>query len=126
MQQWLFFTACSLRKLTVSLFAPIFRPDIPKSPGAVRAATEALKVAEAQLAQTEWLAGGDGPSLADISAYQEIGQCQDKFVDVFDFGPFPHVRAWMARCEAQPQWGETHEQPMELGRKLKQRITAKL
>ena len=92
----------------------------------MRAATDALKVAEAQLAQTEWLAGGDGPSLADISAYQEIGQCQEKFIGVFDFGPFPNVRAWMARCEAQPQWTETHAQPMALGKKLKQRISAKL
>ena len=50
-------------------------------------ATKAVTVAEKQLGQTDWLAGGDGPSLADIAAYQEISQCQEKFLDLFDFGP---------------------------------------
>ena len=45
-------------------------------------------MAENQLGKTDWLAGGDGPSLADIAAYQEVSQCQEKFVDVFDFGLF--------------------------------------
>ena len=80
---------------------------------------------EQQLCNTKWLAG-DRPSLADIAAYQELGQCQEKFVDLFDFSPFPNTGRWLSRCEALPQWRETHEKPMALGRKLKLRITAKL
>ena len=128
-QQWLFYTATALRKCTLGLFAPIFRPDVASSDTAkadVVMATRALRVAEEQLSSHDWLAGGRGPSLADIAAYQEIGQLQSKFVDLFDFGPFPRIRAWLARCEALPQWAETHAKPMALGRKLKQRILSKL
>ena len=49
---------------------------------------KAVTVAETQLGKTDWLAGGHGPSLADIAAYQEISQCQEKFMNLFDFGSF--------------------------------------
>ena len=82
------FTVCSLRKLTSGLFAPIFVKGLSPNPGDIDLATKAVTVAENQLGKTDWLAGGDGPSLADIAAYQEVSQCQEKFVDVFDFGLF--------------------------------------
>ena len=82
------FTVCSLRKLTLGLFAPIFLRHISPNDGDIAMATKAVTVAEKQLGKTDWLAGGNGPSLADIAAYQEISQCQEKFLDLFDFGPF--------------------------------------
>ncbi len=100
-RQWMLFTVTALRKLTLTLFAPIFRPDIKISSAqkknAASANAGALSVVEKQLSSNQWLAGGDGPSLADIAAYQEIGQCQNKFVDLLDFTSYPNIVAWMAR-----------------------------
>ena len=57
----------------------------------------ALAVMERQLGQTDFLAGDF--SIADIAlyAYTHVADEGD-----FDLAPYPAVRAWLARCAAQP------------------------
>ena len=36
---------------------------------------------------------------ADFACYGEVGQCQPKYCDLFDFNGYPRIQAWMAHME---------------------------
>ena len=61
-----------------------------------RQADIVLKVMNEHLASRSWLVG-DGPTLADVACYSYTAVADEGEVDL---GPFPHVRAWLARVEA--------------------------
>jgi glutathione S-transferase len=48
----------------------------------------------------DWLALGR-PTLADIAVYPYVMRAPEAAIDL---GPYPEVRAWIARCEALPGW----------------------
>lgn len=48
-------------------------------------------------------ADSDKPSIADLSAYEELIQL--RFLD-YDFGPYNNVRDWIARMESIPEVAE--------------------
>jgi len=66
------------------------------------------------LANTRYLAGDD-LSIADISAYCEIGQLQPQFTNLYDYKPFPNVERWLADMRSQPAHDEAHVVLSELG-----------
>lgn len=66
-----------------------------------RYAATALGMLEWHLAKGhDWLALGR-PTLADIACYPYVKRAPEGKVDL---GPYPHVRAWLARCESLPGW----------------------
>ena len=100
------------RSVTLALFAPLARPDIKQTPEGLK---QARKTATRAIGLLEGLLDGHGgpfllegaaPTLADLCCMSDVGQCQDHLVGLFDFGPFPRVRAWMARMEALPGFDE--------------------
>lgn len=93
----------NLREVSVGLVAPKIRKDleIPEiiCKAAIGTFTRALRALE-----TSWLAespfiAADSLSLADFAAYSEIGQLQSEFTALFDFEPYPNIRAWLTRMK---------------------------
>eukprot|EP01059_Diplonema_ambulator_P013868 TRINITY_DN24563_c0_g1_i1.p1 TRINITY_DN24563_c0_g1~~TRINITY_DN24563_c0_g1_i1.p1 ORF type:complete len:224 (+),score=63.00 TRINITY_DN24563_c0_g1_i1:50-721(+) len=101
------------RKVTTAYFAPIVRKDIP-FPKEVIAfetliATNSLKTLNKILAATPFITGHN-PTVADISAFCEISQCLPEIFNLTPLEPYPHVKAWLARCKTDiPKYEEAHE-----------------
>ena len=109
----------NVRDASVGLVAPKIRKDldIPEAfqQTAQRTLTAALKALE-----TGWL--GHGPyltgeqlTLADFAAYVEIGQLRPEFTNVYDFGEFPRVQAWLDTMATVAGHDEVHVVLAELG-----------
>jgi len=99
------------REITLALFAPLVRRDLKFSPGQIAASrkmvTKVLNAIEGRLRASRYLCG-DTVSLADLSAFCEIGQCQDKFCALIDFSPYPNISRWMRDCEKIKGFEESH------------------
>ncbi len=54
-----------------------------------------------QLSDREWITPGNGFGLADMATYPWMDARQQALHGV-DIGDFPHVGAWIERCEARP------------------------
>jgi len=63
-----------------------------------RVGTQALAILDAQLAQRDWIAG-DGFTIADISVFAYAALAEEAGLAL---APHPHLRAWIARVQAQP------------------------
>ena len=64
------------------MFAPAMRPDLGLAPEPLPAGV--MKTVEGWLSERAWIAG-DSPTLADLSAYCDIGQAQSNLCDFIDF-----------------------------------------
>ena len=97
---------------SVGLVAPRIRKDlaIPEAlqQTALRTFTRALAALEGHwLANTAFLASPT-PTIADIAACVDIGQLQLGYTGLFDFGPYPRVRAWLDAMRAVDGYDEVH------------------
>ena len=100
------------REITLGLFAPIMRPDIKFTKSQIKSSTKAvqkvLSFIERKLNTRKWLCTDASPSVADLAAYCEIGQCQKMYCDLIDFAPYPNIRRWMSQCETIPGYEASH------------------
>lgn len=116
--RWMHWHHRNSREFTIGLFAPIMRPDLKFSPESIKEREKmcvvVAKQLEAHLAlpPNKFLASTPTPSLADFVVFADIGQCED--LGLFDFGPFPNIRRWMAELRKRPGYAESHEQMMGL------------
>ena len=62
----------------------------------------ALEILSQHLQQHHWLAVGR-PTIADIACYPYVAKSPE---GGFDLTAYPHVVAWLQRCEAVPRWPE--------------------
>lgn len=67
---------------------------------AVAKAHDLFKITETHLAGRDWLATGT-ITIADVAAYSYIAHAPEGGVDL---APYPNVRAWLDRVEAQPNF----------------------
>lgn len=67
---------------------------------AVAKAHDLFKVMEAHLEGRDWLAT-DAITIADVAGYSYIAHAPEGGVDL---APYPNIRAWLARIEAQPNF----------------------
>lgn len=99
------------REITLGLFAPLVRRDLTFTPEQIAASQKVvrnvLNAIERRLGASRFLCG-DTATLADLSAFCEIGQCQDKFCALIDFEPYPNISRWMRDCEAIPGYEDAH------------------
>ena len=58
---------------------------------------------------------GDSLTLADFSAYSELGQAQPQFTNVYDLSAFPNVLRWMKEMTQIPYHDEVHVALSEMG-----------
>lgn len=76
---------------------------------------QALEVVDGMLSSTPWLAGDTGPTLADIVAYEEIGQNQARYANCTDYSPYPNIRRWLGEMSTLPAHDVAHEIWTRLG-----------
>lgn len=69
---------------------------------------QTLKIIEGMLTTRNFIAGAQ-PTLADIAAYEELGQNQAKYANCTDFSPYPNIRRWLAAMGELPMHDEAHE-----------------
>lgn len=67
-----------------------------------------LKIIDDILAQSTFIAS-DYLTIADICAYEELGQNQSKFANCTDYEPYSHVRRWLLQMEEIPFHEEAHQ-----------------
>lgn len=73
------------------------------------AGNAALGVLDAHLAGRDWLEG-DRPSIADIALYAYSHAAETR--GGYDLGPYPEVRAWLARVAALPGYVGVEAAPL--------------
>tara|TARA_Y100001934_G_scaffold259782_1_gene331387 strand:+ start:2767 stop:3537 length:771 start_codon:yes stop_codon:yes gene_type:complete len=69
---------------------------------------QSLGIIEGMLGRSAFLAG-DSATLADISAYEELGQNQPKFANCEDYSEYPNIRRWFTAMEELPGHDDVHE-----------------
>lgn len=71
-------------------------------------AEQALRIVDGMLARTGFLAAGSRPTIADLVAYEELGQNQAKYANCTDYGAYPRIRTWFTEMEHLPHHDEAH------------------
>ncbi len=109
----------NVREASIGLVAPKVRKDLNFSEDFLKISqaniNKAFKALEnGWLAQSRYLTG-DQLTIADMSAYVEIGQLQSKFTNVYDFTPFPNIRRWLEDMNQVAYHDEVHTSLYELG-----------
>ena len=109
----------NIRDASLGLVAPRIRKDLG-IPDAVQQAAGATLTRALRTLETAWLADsrflvGDRLTLADFAAYVEIGQLKPQFTNLYDFGPFPNVRRWLADMARIGGHDDVHVVLAELG-----------
>lgn len=66
-----------------------------------------LEIVNGMLATTTYIAGPD-VTIADICAYEELGQNQAKYANCIDYEPYPNIRRWFLAMEKLPFHEEAH------------------
>ncbi len=67
-----------------------------------------LQIVDGMLADSAYLAGSE-PTLADISAYEELGQNQARYANCVDYTPYPNISRWLLDMAKLPFHEEVHE-----------------
>ena len=102
-----------------TLVAKRVRPDLKFSDSALKVAEKnfraALTVLDSFFLKTNDFLIFQHPTIADISAYAEIGQMQSHYTDVFDLSEFPHICSWLQRMSKLDGYEAAHCALRELG-----------
>ena len=67
----------------------------------------ALQIIDNMLAASRFLAG-EQPTIADIVAFEELGQNQQKFANCTDYTEHPNITRWLAQMEQLPAFKPAH------------------
>ena len=102
-----------------TLVAKRVRPDLKFSDSALKVAEKnfraALTVLDSFFLNTNDFLIGQHATIADISAYAEIGQMQPHYTDVFDLSEFPYICSWLQRMSKLGGYETAHCALKELG-----------
>ena len=116
---YLHFHHRNVREASGGLVAPKIRKDLNISEdfqqtaqGNLKRALEALD--EGWLNNSAYLAG-DQLTIADMAAYVEIGQLQNRFTNVYDFSPYTNVERWLEDMTKIKYHDDVHTALIELG-----------
>merc|ERR1712216_272203 len=116
------------RQVTIGLFVPVARSDLKWPEARLAEAKKVVKnvlkhFEEIFLAKSTFIFS-DTPSIADISAYQELGQCQEKYCNLIDFSPYPRIQQWLASMEQLRGHKESHEKAERMFKVVKKNASA--
>lgn len=74
-----------------------------------------LSIIEGWLADDRWIADTKQPSIADIAAYEELGQNQPKYANCTDYSAYPAIENWLKRMGKLPEHDVAHDIWQQLG-----------
>ena len=69
---------------------------------------QTLKIVDGMLSRNAYLAGS-AATVADIVAYEEIGQNQPKYANCLDYSDYSNIQRWLIDMEQLPLHAEAHE-----------------
>ena len=117
--QYLHYHHRNIRDTSLGLVAPKIRKDldIPEiiQKSALRTVTNSLHTLETYFLKDNRFLVGEELTLADFSAYSELGQAQPQFTNVYDMSDFPNVQRWMKEMTKVPYHDEVHVALSEMG-----------
>eukprot|EP00004_Rigifila_ramosa_P019571 TRINITY_DN499_c0_g1_i1.p2 TRINITY_DN499_c0_g1~~TRINITY_DN499_c0_g1_i1.p2 ORF type:complete len:234 (+),score=47.10 TRINITY_DN499_c0_g1_i1:36-704(+) len=125
--QYMHWHHSNVRKASTSAFRPYFMAAFSKGKLAFDKAPiePALKpwmqIVEAQLSKQAFVAGPT-MTIADLLLETELDQLV--LFNLFDFTPYPHVRAWQAKMQAVPHYAAVHEGLLAFGKRLSEAMKA--
>ena len=107
------------REASIGLIAPNVRKDLNFSEDFLKNSKATIDktfraIEGGWLAQSRYLTG-DQLTIADMSAYVEIGQLRSTFTNVYDFAFFPNIRRWLEDMGQVTYHDEVHASLYELG-----------
>ncbi|MBU97829.1 MAG: hypothetical protein CL429_01925 [Acidimicrobiaceae bacterium] len=109
----------NIREASIGLVAPKIRKDLDIPELLQRSAklslTAALGVLDKEHLKKNKFLMGETLTLADLSAYVEVGQLQPHFTNVFDLSPFTNVMRWLNDMSAVEGHDDVHVVLKELG-----------
>eukprot|EP00300_Choanocystis_sp_HF-7_P036765 c52679_g1_i1.p1 GENE.c52679_g1_i1~~c52679_g1_i1.p1 ORF type:complete len:239 (-),score=48.44 c52679_g1_i1:296-982(-) len=120
LNQYLHWHHRSVRECTIGFMRPVLlnvkvTPAELKTPQTL--ATKALDQLEIDLGRTPFILG-QSPTIADLSAYCEIGQLGPKCFNVLDFSSRPNLAAWLQRCEQLAGFEQSHSAVFKLAPRI--------
>ncbi len=74
-----------------------------------------LRIIDGWLAAGNWIAHTQSPSIADICAYEELGQNQAKYANCTDYEPYPNIERWLERMGGLAEHDVAHDIWYQLG-----------
>lgn len=69
---------------------------------------QTLSIIEGWLARSQWLASTGSASIADVSAYEELGQNQARYANCLDYSPYPNIERWLNDMASLPAHDLAH------------------
>ena len=105
--QYLHWHHGNTRQLTMALVRPLL-VGTPYDAALASTADRILMNLEIYIGSKDFLCG-EGPTVADLLAYGDLGQLQSQFLDLVDFSAYPKLEAWLSRMRALPGHDEAHE-----------------
>lgn len=109
----------NVREASIGLVAPKVRKDLNFSQDFVNTSKATVDKAfqaieEGWLADSNYLVG-ETVTIADLSAYVEIGQLQSQFTNVYNFEDKPNIQRWLNQMQQVAFHDEIHSALTELG-----------
>jgi glutathione S-transferase len=109
----------NVREASIGLVAPKVRKDLNFSEDFLATSNAIIKKAfqaieDGWLSNSRFLAGDDF-TIADISAYVEIGQLQNIFTNVYNFEDYPNIQRWLDDMKKVDSHDDIHAALYELG-----------
>ena len=109
----------NVREASVGLVAPKVRKDLNFPEDFINTSKATIEKAF-QAIESGWLANskflvGDNMTIADLSAYVEIGQLQRQFTNIYDFTNMPNIQRWLKLMQEVDFHDEIHTALTELG-----------
>jgi len=109
----------NVREASIGLVAPKVRKDLNFSEDFLATSNTIIKKAF-QAIENGWLSNsrflaGDDFTIADISAYVEIGQLQNIFTNVYNFEDYPNIQRWLDDMKKVDSHDDIHAALYELG-----------
>eukprot|EP00239_Pterosperma_sp_CCMP1384_P006672 CAMPEP_0197848316 /NCGR_PEP_ID=MMETSP1438-20131217/8258_1 /TAXON_ID=1461541 /ORGANISM="Pterosperma sp., Strain CCMP1384" /LENGTH=204 /DNA_ID=CAMNT_0043460489 /DNA_START=146 /DNA_END=760 /DNA_ORIENTATION=+ len=104
------------RNISMTLFVEVFRPDLityKDKDAAIQKLKPVLAIIEGWLTEHKYITGSQ-LTIADLSAYAEIGQLTSSFLTLADYSAYPNLCKWISHMQTQPGHDSSHKGLLKL------------
>lgn len=110
------------KKLLVSTLFPPKSGAEEVQKAATKAFEKAVTFVDKHLEQCSYLAGTEGPTIADLLLVTEFDQHLPAAFGLFDYGPYTHLSAWMKRMSEIPTYDHVFKPVCDIALKYRPKV----